>query len=80
MTNYGKNKPKPTSTVTTERVEEVESVFETPEETEVVEVDKPLNKKIRERLGELEGQGKSVVYPTQESNWNQALLDRLNKL
>lgn len=56
-----------------------ENVFDTVEETQVEEIKNPLNKKIRDRIEELTEQGKSVVHPTNESDWNQALLDRLNK-
>jgi len=62
-----------------EPVEEGVSVFETVADTKVEEGKGALNKKIRARLEEIEGQGKSVVYPTNEGAWDQALLDRLNK-
>lgn len=62
-----------------EPVEEEVSVFETVATTKPEEGKGALNKKIKERLEELEGQGKSVVYPTSEGAWDQALLDRLNK-
>jgi hypothetical protein len=47
-------------------------------EPEVVET--PLNQTIREKLAELDERGVSVVYPTNEGSWNQALLDRLLKM
>lgn len=60
-------------------VPEPESVFELPEDTEPKEVKSAIANKVRARINELEEEGKSVVYPTNESNWDQALLDRLNK-
>lgn len=63
-----------------EPVEAPVSVFETEKETVAEEVNKPLNKKIRDKIDELTGRGVSVVYPTNESNWDNALFDRLNKL
>jgi hypothetical protein len=45
---------------------------------EVVET--PLTQTIREKLAELDERGVSVVYPTSEGRWNQALLDRLLKM
>lgn len=55
------------------------SVFETVEDTKVEEKHTSLNKKIRDKIDELTGRDISVVYPTNESNWDQSLLDRLNK-
>lgn len=56
------------------------SVFEAPQDVEVVEVHKPLQNKIRTLIDELNVAGKSVVYPSDESKWDQSLFDRLNNI
>ena len=62
-----------------EPVEKEDGVFDTAASTKPEEGKGALNTKIKARLEELEGLGKSVVYPTNEGAWDQALLDRLNK-
>lgn len=50
------------------------------EPVEVKTIENSTNKKIRAKIDELSSKGVSVVYPSNEANWNAALLERLNKL